>query len=92
MSSGSSVTLRYRPQDDRGVLGPWVEGRFDLATGSGQALFSGDEAVLQGLFASGGTINFDAGAVVAVPEPTSALMLLGGLVALGAFRARQRRG
>lgn len=89
MTSGETVKLRYRPQDDKGGFGPWVEGSFNLKTNSASAIFSGDERVLLGLFGSGGAIAFDAGAVVAVPEPASAALLCGGLALLA---IRRRRG
>lgn len=89
MTSGATVKMRYRPQDAKGGLGAWVEGSFNIATNSTNATFSGDERVLLGLFSSGGNIAFDAGAVTAVPEPASAVLLLGGLVSLCGWRARR---
>ena len=90
MTSGETVKLRYRAQDDKGGFGPWVEGSFNIKENSSTALFSGNEAVLMGLFSAGGNIAFDAGAITAVPEPASAALLLGGLVALAAFKPRRR--
>lgn len=90
MTSGATVKLRYRPQDDKGGFGSWVEGSFNIKENSTTALFSGDERVLMGLFSAGGAIAFDAGAVTTVPEPGSAVLLLGG-VALLVLR-RQRAG
>lgn len=90
MTSGEIVKLRYRPQDDKGGFGAWVEGSFNLKTNSSTAIFSGDETVLMGLFGSGGSIAFDAGAVTPVPEPANALLLLGGLAALAGLRLRRR--
>lgn len=93
MSSGETVKLRYRPQDAKGGYGQWVEGKFDLTGTNSQALFSGDERVLLGLFASGGAVSFDAGAVTTVPEPAGAALMLAGLgvLALPAFRRRRAR-
>jgi type VI secretion system Hcp family effector len=88
MSSGTTVTLRYRPDDGKGGMGDWVEGRFDLKANSSTALFSGDETVLLGLFSTGGNIDFDAGAVTAVPEPASVVLLAGGLALLVLRRRR----
>jgi len=79
MTSGETVKLRYRAQDAKGGFGPWVEGSFNIKENSPTAAFSGDERVLLGLFGSGGAIDFDANAVIAVPEPASAVLLLGGL-------------
>lgn len=90
MTSGETVRLRYRPQDDKGGYGSWVEGSFNIKENSGKALFSGNEAVLMGLFSAGGNIAFDAGAITPVPEPANAALLLGGLVALAAFKPRRR--
>ena len=92
MTSGDTVKLRYRPQDDKGGYGAWVEGSFNIKEHSSNAFFSGNEAVLMGLFSAGGDIAFDAGAVTSVPEPANAALLLGGLVALAAFKPRRRRG
>jgi type VI protein secretion system component Hcp len=90
MTSGETVKLRYRPQDDKGGFGPWVEGSFNIKENSSKALFSGNEAVLMGLFSAGGNIAFDAGAITPVPEPANAALLLGGLAALVAFRRGRR--
>jgi len=90
MTSGETVKLRYRPQDAKGGFGPWVEGSFSIKENSNTALFSGNEAVLLGLFSAGGNVAFDAGAITAVPEPASAALLLGGLVALVALKPRRR--
>lgn len=90
MTSGETVKLRYRPQDDKGGFGAWVEGSFNIKENASTALFSGNEAVLMGLFSAGGNIAFDAGAITAVPEPANAALLLGGLVALVAFKPRRR--
>jgi len=89
MTSGATVKLRYRAQDPKGGYGPWVEGSFDIKGGRPTALFTGDESVLLGLFASGGSIAFDAGAITAVPEPAEAALLLTGLAVLA---LRRRRG
>lgn len=91
MSSGTLVTMRYRPVDPKGAVGSWVVGSFNLQQGQPTALFSGDEAVLMGLFSAGGAISFDSRAVTAVPEPGQAALLLAGLAALGLLSRRRRR-
>jgi type VI secretion system Hcp family effector len=91
MSSGNTVKLRYRPQDPKGGMGPWVEGSFNIKTNEAKALFSGDEQVLMGLFSAGGNISLDAGAITPVPEPSRALLLAGGLLGLLALRRRSLR-
>lgn len=88
MSSGSAITLRYRPQTNTGALGDWVEGVFDVKSGKAGAVFSGDSQVLLGLFKAGGDITFDSAAIAPVPEPANAVLLLSGLAALWLRRRR----
>ncbi|MCE4557398.1 Hcp family type VI secretion system effector [Roseateles cellulosilyticus] len=91
MTSGATVTLRYRPQK-KGVFGDWVEGSFDIRRSGSSALFSGDSNALMGLFTSGGSIDFDAGAVTPVPEPAPTALLAAGLALLALLAFRRRRG
>ena len=82
------VTLRYRPQDDKGAFGAWVEGGFDLK--AGKILFSGNPLVIEGLMLAGGAVALDIGAVGTVPEPADwALLSAGLLVVAGAGRRRK---
>jgi len=82
------VTLRYRPQDDKGAFGAWVEGGFDLK--AGKILFSGNPLVIEGLLLAGGDVALDIGPVGAVPEPAEwALLSLGLLAVAGAVRWRK---
>ncbi len=91
MTSGDTVKMRYRAQDNTGALKPWVEGSFDIKANTAYAIFSGDESVLYGLFQSGGLVNIDLSVVTTVPEPASPALLLAGLAAVGGLALRRQR-
>lgn len=84
------VTMRYRPQDERGGYGDWIEGTWDLRRNA-PAVFSGDPNVLTGLLLAGPTsVRIDADIGV-VPEPATGALMAGGLLLLYGLRRRQRR-
>lgn len=80
--SFSKLSLSYRQQDSKGAWGAWVNGSFNFMTGQSTPVFSGDPLVLEGLAL--------AMPAAAVPEPSSAGLLLLGL-GLGGLTWRQRR-
>jgi len=82
------VKLRYREQDPKGGLGPWIEGAFDLK--AGKLAFSGDPRVIQGLLLAGGAVTLDAGPIGAVPEPATWVLMALGLLAVGGAVGRRK--
>jgi type VI secretion system secreted protein Hcp len=83
------ITMRYRPQDERGRYGAWIDGTWDLRRNA-PAVFSGDANVLGGLLLAGpSSVRIDAG-VGAVPEPATGALMAGGLLLLWGLRRRQR--
>lgn len=84
------ITMRYRPQDDKGGYGAWIEGTWDLRRNA-PAAFSGDPNVLTGLLLAEPTsVRIDADIGV-VPEPATGALMAGGLMLLVGLRRRQRR-
>lgn len=82
------VTLRYRPQDQKGTPGKWIEGVFDVKKNKGA--FVGDENVILGLFSAGGNVSVDT-IVRQVPEPAAMALMAIGLLGIGiGMRRRQR--
>lgn len=75
------LTLRYRSQKSDGSYGGWIEGSFDLKQNVPK--FSGDPDVLLGLADAG------VSAALAVPEPQSWALMLGGLL-VGCAWVRRR--
>ena len=82
----NQVDMRYREQDGKGGLKPWIEGSFSLKANQ-PATFSGDANVIQGLFLSGGAVTL-AAIPLAVPEPEAWGMLLAGLALVAGVSTR----
>ena len=85
-----TITMRFRPQDESGRYGAWIEGTWDLRRNA-PAVFSGDPNVLTGLLLAEPTsVRIDADIGV-VPEPATGALMAGGLLVLWTLRRRQRR-